>query len=229
MPMLRMRNSAAKSSTKIARIKNSIGYKLAMPAATTPKPRQKSRRLSWEEYLRWEEERTRYEIIDGEVQELPTPTLKHQRILALLMDCLRAFVLGKRLGDLLTAPFDFVIRREPLRTRQPDLFFLSREREAEWKPQLNAPRLEVAPDLVVEILSESDTYTRWKDMLRDYHQLGVREVWAVDMEGEEIEVLVREESGYRSLGWFSGEQVVPSQVLAGLELKPGEVFKAAQE
>ncbi|MCS7300554.1 MAG: Uma2 family endonuclease, partial [Fimbriimonadales bacterium] len=184
---------------------------------------------SWEEYLRWEDERTHYEIIDGEVQELPTPILKHQILLDELMARLRTFVRENRLGRLLTAPFDFVIRREPLRTRQPDLFFLSREREAEWKPHLNAHRLEVAPDLVVEILSESDTYSRWKDKLRDYHQLGVREVWAVDIEAEEIEVLVREESGYRSLGWFSGEQVVPSQALAGLELKPGEVFEAARE
>jgi Uma2 family endonuclease len=59
---------------------------------------------------------------------------------------------------------------------------------------------------VIELLSPSDTYQRWKEKLQDYHRLGVREVWAVDVEAGEIEVLVREESGYRSLGWFSGEQ-----------------------
>ncbi|MCS7300229.1 MAG: Uma2 family endonuclease, partial [Fimbriimonadales bacterium] len=174
---------------------------------TTTQPQQARRCLSWEEYLRWEDEYTHYEIINGEVHELPTPTLKHQIVLDELMARLRSFVRENRLGRLLTAPFDFVIRREPLRTRQPDLFFLSREREAEWKPHQDKPRLEVAPDLIVEILSESDTYSRWKDKLRDYHQLGVREVWAVDIDTEEIEVLVREESSYRSLGWFSGEQL----------------------
>jgi Uma2 family endonuclease len=204
-------------------------YNPTVPTATAPKPKQTHRCLSWEEYLSWDDELTHYEIIDGEVQELPTPTLKHQRILALLMDRLRAFVLGKRLGELLTAPFDFVVRRKPLRTRQPDLFFLSKAREAEWKANLNQPRLEIAPDLVIEVLSPSDTYLRWKGKLQDYHRLGVQEVWAVDIASEEIEVLVRDEGGYRTLGWFSGEQVVPTQVLAGLELKPGEVFQAARE
>lgn len=197
-----------------------------MPAIAAPKT---TRRLSWEEYLSWEDERTHYEILDGEVCELPTPTLKHQMVLDELMARLRSFVRGNRLGRLLTAPFDFVIRRRPLRTRQPDLFFLSKAREAEWKPHLNKPRLETAPDLVVEILSASDTYSRWKSKLRDYHQLGVREVWAVDVDAEEIEVLAWEEGGYRSLGWFAGDATVPSQVLQGLDLKPAEVFKAAVE
>jgi hypothetical protein len=34
---------------------------------------------------------------------------------------------------------------------------------------------------------------------------------------------------YRSLGWFSEEQAVASQVLAGLELKPAEVFAVLDE
>ncbi|MCS6918553.1 MAG: Uma2 family endonuclease [Fimbriimonadales bacterium] len=200
-----------------------------MPTVAAPKPKKTHRRLSWEEYLRWENDLTHYEIIDGEVQELPTPILKHQIVLDELMARLRAFVRGNRLGRLLSAPFDFVVRRKPLRTRQPDLFFLSKAREAEWKPNLNEPRLEVAPDLVIEILSPSDTYRRWKGKLQDYHRLGVQEVWAVDIEAEEIEVLVREADGYRSLGWFSGEQIVATQALMGLELKPSEVFQAAQE
>jgi len=40
---------------------------------------------------------------------------------------------------------------------------------------------------------------------------------------------VREAGGYRSLGWFAGEQAVASQVLAGLELKPAEVFAVLDE
>jgi len=44
-----------------------------------------------------------------------------------------------------------------------------------------------------------------------------------------IEVQVREAGDYRSLGWFSGEQAVASQVLAGLELKPAEVFAVLDE
>ena len=194
-----------------------------MPVAA---PREQGlRRLDWEAYLRWEDDLTHYEIIDGEVHLLPTPILKHQLVQAKLMDRIRSYLNLNRLGELLAAPFDFVVRREPLRTRQPDLFFLSSARESEWRDRLSEPRLEIAPDLVIELLLPSDTYQRWKEKLQDYHQLGVREVWAVDVEAGEIEVLVREEGGYRSLGWFSGEQPVPTQVLTGLTLTPAEVFE----
>jgi Uma2 family endonuclease len=198
-----------------------------MPIAA---PREQGlRRLDWEAYLRWEDDLTHYEIIDGEVYLLPTPTLKHQLVQGELMERLRAHLRANRLGVLLAAPFDFVVRREPLRTRQPDLFFLPSARESEWRDRLSEPRLEIAPDLVIELLSPSDTYQRWKEKLQDYHQLGVREVWAVDVEAGEIEALVREEGGYRSLGWFSGEQPVPTQVLTGLTLTPAEVFAGVQE
>ena len=187
------------------------------------------KRLDWEAYLRWEDDLTHYEIIDGEVHLLPTPILKHQLVQAKLMDRIRSYLNLNRLGELLAAPFDFVVRREPLRTRQPDLFFLSSARESEWRDRLTEPRLEIAPDLVIELLSPSDTYQRWKEKLQDYHQLGVREVWAVDVAAGEIEALVREEGGYRSLGWFSGKQPVPTQVLTGLTLTPTEVFAGVQE
>jgi Uma2 family endonuclease len=197
-------------------------------AITAPRD-QGLKRLDWEAYLRWEDDLTHYEIIDGEVHLLPTPILKHQLVQAKLMDRIRSYLNLNRLGELLAAPFDFVVRREPLRTRQPDLFFLSSARESEWRDRLSEPRLEIAPDLVIELLLPSDTYQRWKEKLQDYHQLGVREVWAVDVEAGEIEALVREEGGYRSLGWFSGEQLVPTQVLTGLTLTPAEVFAGVQE
>jgi Uma2 family endonuclease len=185
--------------------------------------------VDWEGYLNLPDDLTHYEIIDGEVIPLASPTLKHQVILKRLLQQIDRFVLPKRLGELLTAPFDFVVRRAPVRTRQPDLFFLSRERLQDWTHLQEQPRLEFAPDLVIEILSPSDTYTYWSEKLQDYYALGVPEVWLVDIDKRAIEVQVREAGGYRSLGWFSGEQTVPSQVLAGLELKPAEVFAVLDE
>jgi Uma2 family endonuclease len=185
--------------------------------------------VDWEGYLNLPDDLTHYEIIDGEVIPLASPTLKHQVILKRLLQQIDRFVLPKRLGELLTAPFDFVIRRAPVRTRQPDLFFLSRDRLQDWAQLQEQPRLEFAPDLVIEILSPSETYTYWSEKLQDYFALGVPEVWLVDVDKRAIEVQVREAWGYRSLGWFSGEQAVPSQVLAGLELKPAEVFAVLDE
>jgi Uma2 family endonuclease len=185
--------------------------------------------VDWEGYLNLPDDLTHYEIIDGEVIPLAGPRLKHQAVSQELFKRLDIFASVKRLGKLFYAPFDFVIRRAPVRTRQPDLFFLSRERLHDWAHLQEQPRLEFAPDLVIEILSPSDTYTYWSEKLQDYFALGVPEVWLVDVDKRAIEVQVREAGGYRSLGWFSGEQAVASQVLAGLELKPAEVFAVLDE
>jgi Uma2 family endonuclease len=185
--------------------------------------------VDWEGYLNLPDDLTHYEIIDGEVIPLASPRLKHQAVSQELFKRLDIFASVKRLGKLFYAPFDFVIRRAPVRTRQPDLFFLSRERLQDWAHLQEQPRLEFAPDLVIEILSPSDTYTYWSEKLQDYFTLGVPEVWLVDVDKRAIEVQVREAGGYRSLGWFSGEQAVASQVLAGLELKPAEVFAVLDE
>jgi Uma2 family endonuclease len=185
--------------------------------------------VDWEGYLNLPDDLTHYEIIDGEVIPLASPRLKHQAVSQELFKRLDIFASVKRLGKLFYAPFDFVIRRAPVRTRQPDLFFLSRERLHDWAHLQDQPRLEFAPDLVIEILSPSDTYTYWSEKLQDYFVLGVPEVWLVDVDKRAIEVQVREAGGYRSLGWFAGEQAVASQVLAGLELKPAEVFAVLDE
>ena len=198
-------------------------------AITTAQPTTGRLVVDWEGYLNLPEDLTHYEIIDGEVIPLASPTLKHQEIVLTLAERLRQFTRAKRLGKVLTAPFDFVIRRAPVRTRQPDLFFLSRDRLHDWAQLQEQPRLEFAPDLVIEILSPSETYTYWSEKLQDYFVLGVPEVWLVDVDKRAIEVQVREAWGYRSLGWFAGEQVVPSRVLADLELKPAEVFAVLDE
>jgi len=185
--------------------------------------------VDWESYLNLPEDLTHYEIIDGEVIPLASPTLKHQMVSRELFKRLDALTTARKLGQILYAPFDFVVRRAPVRTRQPDLFFLSRERLHDWTHLQEQPRLEFAPDLVIEILSPSETYTYWSEKLQDYYVLGVPEVWLVDIDKRAIEVQVREAGGYRSLGWFAGEQMVPSQVLAGLELKPAQVFAVLDE
>jgi hypothetical protein len=73
--------------------------------------------------------------------------------------------------------------------------------------------------------SSTARFTRWQPLFfHDYHQIGVREVWAVDLQNEEIEVLAWEEWGYRTVGWFRGETPLTSQVLPGLQIVPQALF-----
>ena len=163
------------------------------------------RPLSWEEYLQLDKER--YEIIDGEVHEIATPVLKHQLLVTRLNRAIGNYTSAHNLGEIFTAPYDIVIRRSPLRTRQPDLFFFSAQQLADAPNLMEEPRTEIAPDLVIEVLSPSDSVSVWRDKLHDYHQIGVREVWAVDLHNEEIEALAWEAWGYRTVGWFRADRI----------------------
>src|SRR5262245_64105672 len=84
--------------------------------------------LTYDEYLALPEMKARYSIIDGELVMDTAPTPDHQTVLLELAIILVHFVRAYRLGRVFTAPLDIVIRRDPLRTRQPDLMFISNAR-----------------------------------------------------------------------------------------------------
>jgi Uma2 family endonuclease len=74
----------------------------------------------------------------------------------------------------------------------------------------NQPRIEVAPELMIEVLSPADTASEWLEKLRDYHQIGVQKVWAVDPQSASVEVLRWSEAGWQSVGVFTGDQPIRS-------------------
>ena len=107
--------------------------------------------LTFEEYLLTPEMKQRYEIIDGELIMSPSPVPTHQWIIANLFRALDRFVRERQLGVVLFAPLDVIIRRAPLRTRQPDLLFLSAARTGITGSEQLAgmPILSQVPDGVV--------------------------------------------------------------------------------
>ncbi|MEZ8218980.1 Endonuclease, Uma2 family (restriction endonuclease fold) [Candidatus Fervidibacteria bacterium JGI MDM2 SSWTFF-3-K9] len=181
--------------------------------------------LTWDEYVRGEPaDLERYEIVDGVVIELPAPTVKHQRIVLNMLWQLKVLE-EKEVAILLTAPCDVVVRQEKLRTRQPDLIMIRKERVPEPKALFQQERIDFAPDVVVEVLSPSDSITTLMEKLDDYHQIGVREVWLVNPATETVEVLVWQQEGWNSLGIFRKGEPIKSKALPELELNVGQVFE----
>jgi Uma2 family endonuclease len=178
-----------------------------------------TRRLTYEEYLKSPEIKQRYEIVDGQLIMAPSPTLEHQTILRQLFRMLDRFVTGHQVGQVWFAPLDIVIQREPLRTRQPDLLFVSNERAG-----ILGQIIEGAPDLVVEILSPSNTRADAESKLTDYSHLGVLECWLVSPEARSVEVLGLESGSWRRIAIYGLGDQVQSQVLAGLAFPVSEVF-----
>ncbi|MDW8028443.1 MAG: Uma2 family endonuclease, partial [Armatimonadota bacterium] len=88
--------------------------------------------------------------------KLGAPSGEHQWVLGALYRFLHEFVTKQNTGIVLTAPLDIVFQREPVRTRQPDLFFLSKERGGTPEQIRKLKRLEVPPDIAIEIVSPSE-------------------------------------------------------------------------
>lgn len=175
--------------------------------------------LTYDDYLLFPEDGRRHEIIEGEHYVSPAPNRKHQRILATLSREVGSFVHLRGLGEVLFAPFDVVFSDVDI--VQPDLIFVASANLG----ILTEANAQGAPDLVVEILSES---TRKRDLTTKrklYARSGVAEYWVIDPEIETVTVfrikgeLVRS----RELALETGDHL-ESPLLPGFELKLSELF-----
>ena len=78
--------------------------------------------------------------------------------------------------------------------------------------------------LVIEVASPNTALYDRLVKYDTYARAGVPEYWIVNLETSTVEVLVLEDKHYRSLGRYSGQQMVPSQVVSGLEVAVEKFF-----
>ena len=81
--------------------------------------------LTYEQYLVEGEINQRYDIVDGVRDWMPNPTRQHQRIALNIAESFRVYERATRRGETIIAACDVLIQRNPLRTRQPDVLFIS--------------------------------------------------------------------------------------------------------
>lgn len=183
------------------------------------------KRLTFEDYLLTPETNLRYEIIDGEMIMSPAPTIEHQWIISNIMDVLRPYVKRLKLGVALPAPLDVVVSRKPLRARQPDILYISFERSGKSAREMREMKVfEIAPDLVVEILSPGERSRTLKSKLQDYTKIGVRECWLVSAESNTVEVLRLTPQGAIRINLFGAGDTIRSEALSGFTMEVADVF-----
>jgi Uma2 family endonuclease len=176
--------------------------------------------LTYDAYLAMPEMKQRYSIVDGELVMAAAPTLNHQRVVLRLALKLTPFVTERHLGEIFVAPVDIVIRREPLRTRQPDLLFVSQERRSIMSPQV----IEGGPDLVIEILSPANPQQELQEKLQDYQAIGVRDAWIIALQARTVEVLKLSPESIERFGLYGLGDLLASHVLPELHLTVNEIF-----
>ena len=197
-----------------------------MDVISVPATEATKKKISFEDYLLMPEINHPYEIIDGEFMPSPAPIPVHQRMSANIFKRLDEHVEASDLGVVFYAPVDIILQRHPLRTRQPDVLFIHKDKlsgtgfDAIEELQI----LEIVPDLVVEVLSASDTEKVLSGKLSDYQRIGVRECWLVSREARSVEVLQLTKEQSQSLGHFGLGETIRSEVFSDFQLTVDAIF-----
>ena len=120
------------------------------------------------------------QLIDGELIYMTAPNIKHQELSVELTLLLGAYIKSHQLGKLYHAPCDVFLSENNV--YQPDLLFVAQNRLHIIQPD----GIHGAPDLVIEILSQSTYYYDAKKKLRNYEKYGVQEFFLIDPEDNEV-------------------------------------------
>jgi Uma2 family endonuclease len=189
-------------------------------------PALDTKHLTFIDYLLSPTIMQRYDILDGEMVMSAAPTGKHQEIIGNIFVAVRAYLRENQRGRVIFAPCDIVIRRDPLRTRQPALFIFLRGRDdiGDLESLLEQSVIEVAPDMTIEIISKNETRRARSDKVEDYRRIGVKECWIVSPQAQTVEVLHLSPEGIRTIGIYGVGMRVQSEILAGLELAIDDIF-----
>lgn len=151
----------------------------------------------------------RVELVKGVLVVREPAGYTHGRVAVNLTVRLGAHVERTGIGQLFAAETGFTLARGPDTVRAPDIAFVGRERLPD-PPPTGFPDL--APDLVVEVLSPGDGAGEVLAKVADWLSAGTRLVWVIDPERRLARV-------YRHDG--SETLVTADQALDGEDVVPG--------
>lgn len=183
------------------------------------------KKMSYDEFIKMTENSDqRYELIDGDVYLLASPSYTHQVVISEIYGRMYNWFKGKKCRPL-TSPFDVTLERTKnnICVVQPDILVICDTDKVNKKG-----RYKGVPTLAVEVLSES---TRSKDMVRKLNlflDTGVKEYWLVDTVKREIIVyyfgMQKGEYTIKSMESYREDTVMKSFAFNGLEINLKEVF-----
>jgi Uma2 family endonuclease len=162
-----------------------------------------------------------YELVDGTLVEKAVG-FDESRFAALMVGYLLKFLERHDLGTIVGA--DAFMRLFPGLVRAPDAAFISWGRYPR-KKRRRGEIPTVAPDLVVEVLSKSNTPKEMKRKLEEYFRAGVRLVWYVDPAKRTVRVYTAVD---RSTLLREGQTLDGGDVLPGFALSIRDWFAEAE-
>jgi Uma2 family endonuclease len=157
------------------------------------------------------DEESKMEFINGETLFQSPSKLRHIKAIGLLLTLLRTFVDKYELGFVASEKALISLSRNDY---EPDICFFNTDKAKNFTPtQMQFP----APDLVVEVLSESTEKKDRTTKFADYAAHGISEYWIVDPNDEFIEQYFLQNEVYQ-LHLKARDGIVQSFVLPNFQI-----------
>jgi Uma2 family endonuclease len=171
--------------------------------------------LTTAEYLQTAESMRVQELIFGTLRVNESPSFRHQNLLLELAVLMRVFVGQHKLGTVCIAPLDVILDPARALIVQPDLFFVSKQRQ-----EIITDHVWGAPDLVIEVMSPHPRIGKVQDRIRYFAEYGVRECWLIHQLTHEFEVLELNRLGTAVRRTYRGIERIESSVLRDFGVSP---------
>ena len=176
-------------------------------------------KLTYQDYCALPDDGRRYEILDGDLYMSPSPESLHQSIVLNLAANLRSHVKAHGLGKVFVAPLDVLLSEHNI--VEPDLIYVSRARRS----IITQKNIQGAPDLLVEVLSPSNSERDLRDKRNIYARCGVRFYWLIDPQARSITELELVEGAYAVVAVTSGSSNLSPKLFPGLQISLEELWE----
>ena len=170
--------------------------------------------MTLDEFHAWCDEGTRAEWVDGEVVVFLPTSIRHHKIVQLLVILLRLWVDAKGLGELYSEMILMRLFVPARRERLPDIMFVASEHLGRIQPTY----LDGPADLVVEVVSPDSVGRDRGDKFIEYEQAGIPEYWLIDPGREQAELYELSEDGRYQLALGGRNGIYHSKALQGFPL-----------
>ena len=172
--------------------------------------------LTVEDYMRlpsWEDSGKRFELLRGNLLEMaPSATKKHEVVSFELASLIRLNCFNL---VVLTAPMDLILDKKVV--VQPDLIIMTLE-----KFKQSGDKIDVLPNLVVEVLSPSNKERDLVDKFELYKEYQIPEYWIVDIDERTLTQHYLTENTAKQ---YNQDDYVNSQYLRCIHFKLADVFR----
>jgi len=186
---------------------------------------KRKERYTYADYLNWPNDE-RWEIIGGEPYSMsPAPSRQHQQILGALFAKIYSYLEDKTCR-VYPAPFDVRLFQENDKDDeidtvvQPDIVVVCDDKKLDDKG------CKGAPDLIIEIISQSTAKKDLNEKFNLYERCGVEEYWVVFPWEKAVDIYrINQNKRYEKTSTYFAEDTLNSALFPGLKIDLARVFE----